>query len=259
MTVISEGISRVKAFALPAGASCDGQANQLTGVVLVRWHSIYNDMLHQIYVNSRFAGVTVEPGQRQLIVPIPLSQKTAVRIEVFAVEPEYADADFSDEFSAGQTQTGRVKLEFPRTDNLPVDGTVDYYFDNGNGTVDYENRLNRRSVNILPAGQDKGGFGLSSFGMSDFGCDGSSAVGFGKGSFGFGWFGFDTDTLCWQSEQLEAGNYKFGIKITDNSGNEPQEMVETEQITVIPSARPAEKLKIESFDKQNGKLILKVG
>lgn len=250
MAFMTEGISKVRAFALPSGVSCDGRANQLAGAVLVKWHSTHGDMLHQIYINDRFAGVTVESGQRQLIVPVPLSQKTAVRIEVFAVEPRYADVDFSDELEAGQTQAGRVMVEFPRTDNLPLNSIVDYYLDG--------NRLNNRTIKIQSEFVDKGGFGLSGFGMSDFGYDGCAAIGFGKGSFGFGWFGFDADILCWQSKQLEAGNYKFGIKITDGSGNETQEPIETEMVTVIPPAMPAEKLQVESFDKQNGKLILKV-
>ena len=251
MTIISEQISRVRAFALPAGVNCDGLSNQLAGMAIVKWHSTHGNMLHQVYVNDRFAGVTVEPGQQQLIVPLPLSQKSAVRIEVFAVEPQFSDSDFSDELVAGQTQAGRVKIEFARTDNLPPSGSVDYYSDG--------DRLNNRSMKIWPESADKNGFGLSSFGMSDFGFDGSAAPGFGKGNFGCGWFGFDCDMFCWQSQQLEAGNYKFGIKITDSAGNTAQEPVETEMITVIPPARPAKSLKAESFDKQSGKLVLKAG
>lgn len=251
MVITSEGISRVRAFAFPAGVNCNGLANQLTGAVIVKWHSTHDNMLHQVYVNDRFAGVTVEPGQQRLIVPIPLSHKTAVRIEVFTVEPQFADSDFSGELVAGRTQAGRVKIEFARTDNLPLNGSVDY--------CSNSDKLNDRSIKIWPESIDKGGFGLSSFGMSDFGFDGSAAPGFGKGNFGLSWFGFDSDMLCWQSEQLEAGNYKFGIKITDDSGNTAGEPVETEMTTVIPPARPAKSLKAESFDKQSGKLVLKVG
>jgi hypothetical protein len=250
MTVISEEISRVRAFALPAGVSRDGQASQLAGAAIVKWHSTYNDMLHQVYVNGKFAGATVEPVQRQIVVSIPLSQKTAVRVEVFAVEPRFADIDFSDVIDMGQTQAGRVEIGFPRTDDLPFNSNVDYYFDAG--------RLNERHIKIHPESADKGGFGLSCFGLSDLGYDGSAAIGFGKGNFGYGWFGFGADMLCWQSEQLQAGNYKFGVQITDNSGNEAQEMIETEQITVIPPARPAERLNIKSFNKQSGKLVLKM-
>ena len=247
--ILSQGINKVRAFALPAGVSGDGSANQLAGAAIVKWHSAYDDMLHQVYVNGRFAGTTVELTQRQMIVPVPLSQKTAVRIEVFAVEPQFADVDFSDELNTSQNQTGRVEIEFPRTDNLPMDGKADYYLEG--------NRLNNRSIKIQPDFVGKGGFGLSSFGNSDFGYDGSAAIGFGKGNFGFGWFGFDADVLCWQSGQLQAGNYKFDIKITDNLGN-TAEGQETETITVIPPAKPAEEMTIKSFDKQNGKLILQV-
>jgi hypothetical protein len=250
MAIISEGISRVRAFALPAGVSGNGAANQLAGAAVVKWHSIYRGMLHQVYVNGRFAGVTIESGQKQLIVPVPLSQETAIRIEVYAVEPRYADIDFSDELQVQQVQAGRVKLEFSRTDNLPLDGNVDYYLQ--------DDRLNRRDIKIHPESADKGGFGLSCFGRSDFGYGGSAAIGFGKGNFGIGWFGFDSDMLCWQSEQFQTGNYKFNIKVMDSSGNKTQETIETEQITVIPPARPAERLEVKSFDKQSGKLVLEI-
>lgn len=230
--ISSEEISKVRAFALTAGAA------------VVKWHSTSSDMLHQVYVNGRFAGATVEPMQRQLIVPILLSVKAAVRVEVFAIEPGYSDINYS----GWQTQTGRAKIEFPRTDNLPTGGNVDYYLEN--------NRLSNRSIKIQPEFADKGGFGLSSFAMSDFGYDGSCAPGLGKGNFGFGWFGFDSDMLCWQSGQLEAARYKFDIKITDNLGNAVDEQIETEEMTIIPPATPAKKLKIKSFDKQSGKLIL---
>jgi hypothetical protein len=250
MAIISEGINRVRAFVLPAGVNCDGLTNQLTCAAIVKWHSTHSNILHQIYVNDRFAGVTVEPGQQQLIVPVPLSQKSAVRIEIFAVEPEYADSDFSGELVTGQTQAGRVKIKFARTDNLPLNGNVDYCLE--------DDRLNRRDIKIHPEFADKGGFGLSCFGRSDFGYDGSAAIGFGKGNFGIGWFGFDSDMLCWQSEQFQTGNYKFNIKVTDSSGNKTQETIETEQITVISPARPAERLEVKSFDKQSRKLILEI-
>jgi hypothetical protein len=235
--MLSEGISRVRAFTLAIGTA------------VVKWHSTYSDKLYQVYVNGGFAGATVELTQRQMIVPIPLSQKTAARIEVFAVEPQFADVDFSDELDSRENQTGRVKIEFPRTDNLPMDGKADYYLE--------ENKLNNGNIKIQPDFADKGGFGLSCFGNSDFGFDGSAAIGFGKGDFGLGWFGFDACLLLWQSEQLQAGKYKFDIKITDNLGNTTDGQ-ETETITVIPPAMPAEGLTIKSFDRQNGKLVFQI-
>jgi len=236
--LISEGINKVRAFALGRGTA------------VVKWHSTHSDKLHQVYVNGRFAGATVEPVQREMIVPAPLSQKTAARIEVFAVEPEFADLDFSNEVESGQKQTARVKLELPRIDNLSMGGKVNFYLE--------ESRLNKRGIKILPEFADKGGFGLSGFGNSDFGYDGSAAIGFGKGIFGIGWFGFDTDMLCWQSGQLEAGNYKFDIEITDEPGNAVGERIETETITVISPAKPAERLTVKSFDRQSGNLILQI-
>jgi hypothetical protein len=250
MTLLSQNISKVRAFALPAGAKADGQAQQLTGAAVVKWRSAYGDKLHQVYVNGKFAGATADMQQRQIIVPIPLSAQTAVRIEVFAVEPKFADVDFSNQLIADNIQIGRAKIEFAKTDNLLADGSVDFYFD------DY--RLNSRPIKIRPDMTSKSGFGLSSFGRSDFGFDGSAAIGFGKGNFGKGWFGFDADMLCWQSFQLERGNYKFTVKTKDKAGNMSQD-VETETITVIPPAKPAERLTAESFDISSGKLVLKVG
>ncbi|MFA5291641.1 MAG: hypothetical protein WC496_01255 [Phycisphaerae bacterium] len=236
--LINEGINKVRAFVLAGGTA------------VVKWHSTYDDKLYQVYVNGRFAGATIEPMQREIVVAIPFSVMTAARIEVFAVEPEFADTDFSNEVESGQKQTGRVKLELPRTDDLPMGGEVNFYLEG--------NRLNNRSIKILPEFADKGGFGLSGFGSSDFGYDGSAAIGLGKGVFGIGWFGFDADMLNWQSGQLQAGRYKFEIEITDSFGNTVGERIETETIIVIPPARPAERLTVKSFDRQSGKLILQV-
>ena len=210
MTLLSQNISKVRAFGLPAGVKSDGQVKQLTGAAVVKWHSAYSDKLYQVYVNGRFAGATVNVDQRQIVVPIPLSVKTAVRTEVFAVEPKFADVNFSPQLTTDNVQAGRVKIEFAKTNNLPADGSVDFYVDNY--------RLNSRPIKIRPDLTDKGGFGLSSFGKSDFGFDGSAAIGFGKGSFGAGWFGFDADMLCWESSQLDAGNYQFAIKTADKIG-----------------------------------------
>lgn len=231
--LLSEGINRVRAYALPCGVSGDGMANQLTGACVVKWHSSYKDLFHQVYVNGKFAGATVDTNQRQMIVPVPLSQQAAVRIEVFAVEAENADKDFS--FDIG------VKIGFARTDNLPIDGRAE---------------ICNETIEIFPGRQGKGGFGMNVFGGGDFGYDGCGAIGFGKGNFGWGWFGFDNDVLVWMSGQLEKGNYKFDIQITDNNGNNI--MTETEAITVIPKAKPANELKIKSFDKQNNKLTLEI-
>jgi len=98
---------------------------------------------------------------------------------------------------------------------------------------------------------------MSSFGTGDFGYDSAAAVGFGKGSFGHGQFGLDADTFEWISSPMSAGLYKFGVKITDDAGNESAGN-ETGQVTVTPAAKPAERVSISSFDKQINQLVFEI-
>jgi hypothetical protein len=98
---------------------------------------------------------------------------------------------------------------------------------------------------------------MSRFGASDFGYDSAAAIGFGKGSYGNGQFGLDADTFEWVSTPLQAGVYKFALKVTDEAGNESNSS-ETVQITVIPAAKPAEQVSIFSFDKQTNQLVLRI-
>ena len=86
----------------------------------------------------------------------------------------------------------------------------------------------------------------------------AATVGFGKGSFGHGQFGLDADTIEWTSPPLSQGVYRFGVKVRDKSGMQSSTS-ETEPITVVPAATPAEGLSISSFDKQTNQLILTVG
>jgi hypothetical protein len=62
--------------------------------------------------------------------------------------------------------------------------------------------------------------------------------------------------LEWVSAPLKYGVYKFGVKVTDEAGNES--VSETRQVTVTPLAKPAEKLGISSFDKQANELVLSI-
>ena len=258
MSLLSNGITNVRALSIPAGIFADGTTAENVGTALVKWRSSYTDKLHQIYVNSRFAGVTVDCQQRQVTVPIPISEQTAVKIEVFATEAENAHLDQSSLLSSSTTQQGRIQIDFAKTHNLPTEATVDFYHNNGSGDVDYNNSANALPIPLWPRWQDHSGFGLSSFGKSDFGFDGSASVGFGKGNFGFGKFGFDACLMHWRSSQLTTGNYKFGVKITDSFGNVDNISTETEQLTVIPPAKPAEKLSISAFNKSINQLILKI-
>jgi len=257
MRLISSGIEKVRAFELPAGIWADGECIEMPLVALVSWRSSWDDKFYQVYVNGQYAGTTVDRQQRQMIVPIPTSFESAVRIEVFAVEAEDAGTDLNSELVSPSATNGRVQISLLRSQNLPSDATAEIYFDNGTGVIDYNQPMTDSPIRIWPAWQDKAGFGMSRFGVGDFGYESAAAVGFGKGSFGHGQFGLDADTIEWISPPLMAGVYKFGVKITDEAGNKSNAS-ETETITVIPAARPAEQVSISSFNKQTNQLVLSV-
>ena len=257
MSLYSNGIDSVRVFDLPAGIRADGQFIKEPRVALVKWRSSWSDKFHQVYVNGRYAGSTLDSLQRQLIVPIPMSFECPVRIEVFAVDSEYVDTDFSSELDHPSVDNGRVKITLLRSQNLPISATSNIYFDNGTGQINYENPLTSIPIQIWPALQDKAGFSMSRFVLSDFGWDSAAAVGFGKGSFGYGQFGLDADTIEWTSQILPVGTYTFGIKITDPSGRQSTAS-ETGPITITPAVKPAEGLSVSSFDKQTNQLVLNI-
>ncbi|MHC4602098.1 MAG: hypothetical protein ACYS6W_02070 [Planctomycetota bacterium] len=257
MALISSGIERVRAFELPGGIWADGGYVGMPRIALVGWWSTWSDKFYQIYVNGRYAGVTVDSQQRQMIVQIPTSLESPVRIEVFAVEAEQADIDFSSEIDSLIDQSGRVRISVLRSQDLPMGATAQVYYDNGTGEIEYDEALNDSPIRIWPAWQDKAGFGMSRFGASDFGYDSAAAIGFGKGSFGHGQFGQGADTFEWTGPPLCVGIYKFAVKVTDEAGNESSGS-ETDQVMVTPAPRPAEQISISSFDKQTNQLVLSV-
>ncbi len=257
MGPVKTSINSVRAFELPCSIRADGGFVPTPGSALVKWRSSLPNMLHQIYVNGIFAGATLDSGQRQLVVPIPISLESPLHIEVIGVEPEQAGADFGSEFVQSRADSGRVRVVLLRSQNLPVGATAQVYFDNGTGQIDYDNALTDPPIRIWPAWQDKAGFATSGFGLGDFGYDSAAAVGFGKGSFGNGHFGLDADTIEWISPPLQGGVYKFGIKIDDHSSNQSC-AVETEPITVIAAARPVDELRVLSFDSQANQLLLEI-
>lgn len=251
------GVRDVRAFGLPEGIWRDGTCAGAARAILVRWRSNWTEMFHQVYVNRRFAGVTVDTEQREMLAPLPVSPQSPIRIEVFAVEPENANRDFSQQLAPTPTCSGRVKIEFLRSQTLPVGGTAQIHSDGGTGCIDYETPLTRLPMCVWPSWQDKAGFGMSRFGASDFGYDSPAAVGFGKGSSGRDHFGVDADTIEWTSPALNSGVYRFAARITDVVGN-TSNATETEPITVTPAARPAEKASISSIDTQTRQIILSV-
>lgn len=254
MGLVSYGIDRVRAFALAAGVRAEGGAVNEPFGALVKWRSGHEDKLCQVYVNGQLAGVTTEFKQQSMIVPVRSCWSSAVRIQVYAVEASEANVDFSSELQS-QPQAGRVKISWLRSISLPLEGTAQVYSDEASGEIDYENPVNREDIQLWPSWQDKYGFGLGRFGEGDFGYDGAAAVGFGKGAFGEGEFGFDADEINWISGELETGKYRFAVKITDRFG-QAGDAQETDEITVIRPARPAEKLEVDSYDNAEDRLVL---
>ncbi len=257
MSLISSTIESVRAIGLPCGIWANGDSVESPQVALVRWKSNLEDKLYQVYVNGRYAGTTIDCQQRQLVIPVPSSFETPVRIEVFAVEPGQAHTDFSNEIPKPSTGSGRVRISLLRSQDLPIDATAQIYCDNGTGEIDYDVPLTDSPIRIWSRQRDKAGFGMSRFGPDDFGYDSAAAVGFGKGNFGNGQFGLDADTIEWISPSFQAGIYKFAVKIFDKDANQSITS-ETGQITVTPAARPAEKLHTKSFEKQTNQLTLNV-
>ncbi len=255
MALISSGIENVRAFELPCGIWADGGYVGSPRTAFVKWRSVWADKFYQIYVNGQYAGATVDSQQRQMIVQIPTSLESPVQIEVFAVEAERADTDFSSEIASSIGQSGRVRISMLRGQSLPIGAIAQIYFDNGTGEIDYDKALNDSPIRIWPACQDKAGFGMSRFGAGDFGYNSAAAVGFGRGGFGRGQFGLDADAFEWISPAMRAGIYKFAVKVTDEAGNESGSS-DTGQVTVTPAARPAEQISISSFDKQANQLVL---
>jgi hypothetical protein len=254
MGLASSGIYRVSAFGLAAGVRAGGSAIDEPLSVLVKWRSGYEDKLYQIYVNGELASVTTDLGQRGMIMPVLSSWSSAVRIEVFAVEPSEAHIDFSSQLPSRQ-QAGRIRLSWLRSMVLPFEGIAQVYSDGRSGEIDYESPVSKEDIQLWPSWQDKFGFGLGQFGEGDFGYEGSAAVGFGMGLFGEGEFGFDADKVIWESDELETGRHKFAVKVTDRFG-QVSDGEETGEITVIRSARPAEGLKVDFYDKAEDRLAL---
>ena len=60
MSLISTGIESVRAFELPTGIRQDGRYVEVPKFALVKWRSAWCDKLHQVYVNGRYSGTTLD-------------------------------------------------------------------------------------------------------------------------------------------------------------------------------------------------------
>jgi hypothetical protein len=255
MGLISDGIDKVRVFELPVGVWADGKIVEGPRVCLIRWRSVWTDKLHQVYVKGRFAGATIDFEQRQMVVQTPNCYEQAVRVEVFAVEPSEGDIDFGVDLERDERDGGRVKLILLRSQKLPQGARFEIYKAEGTGEVDYEQPIG--GGRVWDCRQDKAGFGMARFGEGDFGYEWAAGIGFGKAGFGAGEFGVDADTIEWVSPFLDAGVYRFGVKIVDENGNESAAS-ETEEVTVIPAARPAAGISVLSFETGTNEMVIGV-
>jgi len=257
MSFVRDGIDCVRVLVLPDGTGDDGRGAAASRSALVTWRSCQSAMLHQAYINGRFAGTTVDVEQRRLVIQSPCSLQSAVRVEVVAVEPAEAHVDFAGQLGQSVVGDGRVRLTLLRSQALPAGATVNIYSDNGTGQIDYGEPLNPSPIVIWACAQDKAGFGMAQFGVGDFGYDAAASIGFGKGVFGHVEFGFDADAIEWTSPVLTAEKHRFGVKVSDGSGNESPAS-ETDPITVVPAPKPAEGLDVAAFDPSVNQLTLRV-
>lgn len=255
MAAVSEGIKNVRVFGLLAGIAVDGEAFIDPSSVLVKWESVHTDRLHQVYVDGKFAGVTGDRRQHMMEIGVFSGLFSGSEIEVYAVLPEEGDVDLSDQLDL-VGRRDRVRLSFPRNMPLPFEGKADVYSDGASGQIDYQSPVSKEAIDVWPSWQDKDGFGLSTFGACDFGYE-VCGLGFGKGSFGKGEFGFDSDEAMFETSELSAGNYRFGVELTDAFGNSSP-AVESQGVTVIPMVLPAEGLGVYSYDKQQDELVLTI-
>jgi len=252
---LRDDIEDVRAFVLPDGIDVQGCGAAVSRFVLLTWRSNLRDRLFQVYLNHCFAGVTFDPRQRRLIIPIPSSLESSVRVEIVSVEPKDIDSDFSDEIESIASNAARVKLLLLRSQDLPVGATANIYYDRGTGDIDYAEPLNESPIPLWPCWQDKTGFGLTKFGCGDHGHDAATAVGFARGAFGYGQFGLDAETFRWISPPLSRGRYRFGVVVTDTQGNQSL-ATETDTIALVPGVRPWVRLSVYRFEADSGQLTL---
>ncbi|MBN1508732.1 MAG: hypothetical protein JW955_17925 [Sedimentisphaerales bacterium] len=257
MPFFRDGIENVQVCALPDGVAGDGGCAVVSAAALVTWRSSQAGMLHQVYLNGRFAGVTCAAEQRRLVVQSPIVSPTAVRVTVIAVAPTDAHLDFSDALGQAAVSSGRVRLTLLRSQTLPLGTTADIYHDNGTGQIDYATPVNAAPIPLWPCLHEKAGLGTAQFGTGDFGYDSAASIGFGKGALGRGQFGLDADCLEWISPALPLGTYRLGVRIADADGN-LSPAVETGPVPVVAAARPATGLDVASFDPHTHQLTLTV-
>lgn len=257
MSFISEGIDKVRAFVVPSGFGKTDLHGVEPGSAIVKWVSSNNDKLHQIYVNGNLAAVTSCKGQYQILLSLRKQWGNNFRIEIGAVDCVDAYEDFSDELDMEPAVSGRMRISFLRSLNLPYEATFAVY-NSISGEIDFDTDILEQGLRIWPSVHDNCGFGLACFGEADFGYDCQAAVGFGVGVFGIEQFGFGEDMIDWVSAELENGSHNFALRIRDRFGNEDESPGIGNNFVLTKSAEPAAGLGIGEFNAENNQLDLKI-
>jgi hypothetical protein len=253
MKLICENISDVRAVVIPTAVGL-GQTWSEPGRVLVTWSSDWQDKYFQIYAAGILAGVTNALTARSMIIGIVARPGEIVGIEVFAVEPAYADEDLSCELAA-DGRNGTVRISWLKDQQLGLDTLIDIFYDAGTGVIDYSKPLNCRPIRLWRDEYEKAGFGLADMASCDFGFDGAAAPGLGLGSFGLAVHGFDAATDYWQSDQLPAGQYRFAVRFTISGA---QNIVELAPVVVRSRVLNPCCITAVSLDGATGRLILRL-
>ena len=246
----TDGLSNVRAVAIPGSGT----------EIFVYWDSTYTDKLYQVYVNGTLAASTGsfdDPNRLR----VASTSAGSNYIVVLAVDPanrytdyftlylhdwdSWADSTIWTKWDEYKSKGNKVKIKFPGLAKYGYGARANYYYDNTEGSVDYDTELNPSPIEIFPSHAYVSGFGLNAFGSGGFGFDGANTVGFGMGAFGYGEFGFDALMVEWLSDILGPGTYIFGVKVSDLAGNESTESETT--VYLDPMPRSPSRLDVNTY------------
>lgn len=151
--------------------------------VRVIFDTVFSSKYHQVYVAYRFVTVSDQPGETTIDF---WTNSNNTDVCIVAVDTADRLVDYSDEIFPTTPRRARRTFAWPVEGTAPWLNWLNFYGNNGTGTVDYSS-----SLNLLQA--------LMS-----------------------GPYGTDIPTgaeVEWISDPYTDGVYNFGVKTLDNAGN----------------------------------------